>query len=80
MFEGSVELTITRLPGIMNLAFGSDGFHLVALTGLGQVWPQSMPLPVLAHGPEPYLARQDAPQAAGAGAVGGILGDFMRGQ
>jgi hypothetical protein len=39
-----------------------------------------MPLPVLAHGLEPYLARQDAPQAAGAGAVGGILGDFMRGQ
>ena len=29
--------------------------HLVALTGPGQVWLQSMPLPVLAHVLEPYL-------------------------
>jgi uncharacterized protein (AIM24 family) len=31
--------------------------HLVALTGPGQVWLQSMPLPVLAHVLEPYLGR-----------------------
>jgi uncharacterized protein (TIGR00266 family) len=80
MFEDSVQFSITRLSGITNLAFGGDGFHLVALTGPGQIWLQSMPLPVLAHSLEPYLARQDAPQAAGAGAVGGILGDIMRGQ
>jgi len=34
---------------------------------------QSMPLPILAHGLEPYLARQAAPQAAEAGAIGGIV-------
>ena len=40
----------------------------------------SMPLPILAHGLEPYLARQAAPQAAEAGAIGGIVGDIVRGQ
>ena len=68
------------LPGIANIAFGADGFHLVALTGPGQIWLQSMPLPILAHGLEPYLARQAAPQTAEAGAIGGIIGDIMRGQ
>ena len=33
MFEGSVQFHITRVPGIANLAFGADGFYLVALTG-----------------------------------------------
>ena len=80
MFEGSVQFTITRVPGIANLAFGADGFHLVALTGPGQIWLQSMPLPVLAQALEPYIARQTDPQAAGAGAAGGILGDILRGQ
>ena len=45
-----------------------------------QVWVQSMPLPVLAHALDPYLNRQGAPQAAEAGAIGGILGDIMHGQ
>jgi hypothetical protein len=39
-----------------------------------------MPLPILAHALDPYLARQAAPQAAEAGAIGGIIGDIMRGQ
>jgi hypothetical protein len=59
------------------MAFGQDGFHLVALTGPGQVWLQSMPLPLLAHALEPYLARQSDPQAAESG---GIIGSIMRGQ
>jgi uncharacterized protein (TIGR00266 family) len=80
MFEGSVQFTIIRVPGVANVAFGGDGLHLVSLTGPGQVWLQSMPLPVLAHALEPYLARQDAPQAAEAGAIGGIIGDIVRGQ
>ena len=80
MFEGSVQFTMTRMPGIANMAFGADGFQLVALTGPGQIWLQSMPLPVLAHSLQPYLARQDAPQTAEAGAIGGIIGNIMRGQ
>jgi uncharacterized protein (TIGR00266 family) len=80
MFEGSVQFSMTRVPGIANVAFGGDGYFLVALTGPGQIWLQSMPLPVLAHALEPYLARQADPQAAQAGAVGGLIGDLMRGQ
>jgi hypothetical protein len=57
-----------------------DGFHLVALTGPGQIWLQSMPMSLLAQGLQPYLARQGAPQAAEAGAIGGIIGNIMRGQ
>jgi uncharacterized protein (AIM24 family) len=80
MFEDSVSFTITRVPGIMNKVFGGDGYHLVALTGPGQVWLQSMPVSILAHAIEPYLpaAGGDA-RSAGAGGIGGILGDVMRG-
>ena len=80
MFEGSVQFAITQMPGIANMAFGQDGFHLVALTGPGQIWLQSMPLPILAHALDPYLSRQGDPQAVEGGAVGGILGNIMRGQ
>ena len=59
---------------------GADGFQLVALTGPGQIWLQSMPLPQLAHALAPYLVTESAPQAAEAGAVGGIIGNIMRGQ
>ena len=45
-----------------------------------EVTLQSMPLSALAHGLQPYLARQDAPQAPEAGAIGGIIGNIMRGQ
>ena len=38
-----------------------------------------MPLPVLAHALDPYLARQ-ADRRPEAGAVGGIIGNIMRGQ
>jgi uncharacterized protein (TIGR00266 family) len=80
MFEGTVSFTITRVPGIMNKVFGGDGYHLVALTGPGQVWLQSMPISILAHAIEPYLpqAQGDA-RSVGGGAIGGIIGDMMRG-
>jgi uncharacterized protein (TIGR00266 family) len=80
MFEGSVQFTMTRVPGITNMLFGADGFQLVALTGPGQIWLQSMPLPQLAHALSPYLATESAPQTAEAGAMGGIIGNIMRGQ
>ncbi|HYZ54968.1 MAG TPA: AIM24 family protein [Streptosporangiaceae bacterium] len=79
MFEASVQFTITRVPGIANKLFGEDGFYLVALTGPGQVWLQSMPLPNLAHALAPYIAQQTAPESAGSGALGGIIGGMMRG-
>jgi uncharacterized protein (AIM24 family) len=79
MFQGSVQFTITRMRGIANAFFGGDGFHLVALTGPGRVWLQSMPLAVLAHALSHYIAHENAPESAGAGAVGGIIGGMIRG-
>ena len=57
MFEASVQFTMTTVPGIRNKVFGGDGLFLVALTGPGQIWLQSMPLPNLAHALEPYLPQ-----------------------
>jgi uncharacterized protein (AIM24 family) len=70
MYLGSVNFTVQRLPGIMNRAFGQDGTHVAVLTGPGNIWLQSMPLPILAHAIQPYVV----PDAAGAGAAGGLLG------
>jgi uncharacterized protein (AIM24 family) len=68
------------MPGIANVFFGGDGFYLVALTGPGRVWLQSMPLAVLAQALSPYLAQNDGTaQSAGTGAVGGIIGGMLRG-
>jgi uncharacterized protein (TIGR00266 family) len=80
MFEGSVSFQITRVPGIMNKVFGGDGYHLVALTGPGQIWLQSMPISILAHAVEPYLptASGSDASAASSGAIGGFIGDLMR--
>jgi uncharacterized protein (TIGR00266 family) len=57
LFQQSVNFQITRLQGIRNLAFGDDGFHLVSLTGPGEVWLQSMPVALLAHAIAPYLPQ-----------------------
>jgi uncharacterized protein (AIM24 family) len=83
MFQASVQFSITRMPGIANMAFGGDGLHLVALTGPGTVWLQSMPLPLLADALAPYLSQDGGQEAVGGGmaggAAGGMLGDFLRG-
>ncbi len=79
MFQGTVQFQITQVPGIANMFFGGDGFHLVALTGPGQIWLQSMPLAVLAQALAEYIGRDDRGTAAGAGTMGGIIGDMMRG-
>jgi uncharacterized protein (AIM24 family) len=81
MFQDSVSFQITRVPGIANILFGQDGFHLVALSGPGKVWLQSMPLPVLAHALSAYLGHEAAGGAAAGGiaggTVGGMLGDLL---
>ncbi len=82
MFAGSVSFQITRVPGVTNLLFGGDGFHLVALTGPGRVWLQSMPLVQLAAAIQPYLPTatgDSAASGAAGGAVGGLFGDMLRG-
>jgi uncharacterized protein (TIGR00266 family) len=76
LFEDKVSFTITRLSGLKNIAFGGDGYHLVALTGPGTIWLQSMTVPVLAQAIAPYLPRSDDHPVADAG-VGGILGGII---
>jgi uncharacterized protein (TIGR00266 family) len=79
MFQASVQFQVTRLRGIANMMFGGDGFHVVVLTGPGRVWLQSMPLPVLAQALSEYIRRDDGASTVQAGAVGGIIGDMLRG-
>lgn len=76
VFQDSVSFQITRVPGIANKLFGQDGFHLVALTGPGSIWLQSMPLPVLAHALEPFLPTSSG-DAAAAGSLGGVIGGVL---
>jgi uncharacterized protein (TIGR00266 family) len=79
MFEDTVRFDITRVPGIANKIFGGDGYHLVALTGPGQIWLQSMTLPGLAHAIAPYLAGEGGgAQAAEAAGAGALLGNILR--
>lgn len=79
MFQGTVQFSITRIRGIANMMFGGDGLHLVTLTGPGRVWLQSMPLPVLAHALSRYIGGEGVRDAAAGGAVGGVIGDMLRG-
>ena len=59
MFEATVQVEITSIRGIKNIIFGGDGIFLVALTGPGKVWLQTLPLPNLAHALIPYLPTKD---------------------
>lgn len=80
VFEQSVSFQITRVPGIANKLFGGDGYHLVALTGPGKVWLQSMPIVMLARALAPYLGGDDRStglDAVSGGAAGGVLGDLL---
>jgi uncharacterized protein (TIGR00266 family) len=77
VFQDSVSFQVTRVHGISNILFGQDGLHLVALTGPGTVWLQSMPLAVLAQALSPYLAQGAASGAAAGGLAGGVGGQVM---
>ena len=78
VFTDSVQFSITRVPGIANKLFGDDGYHLVALTGPGTIWLQSMPLPILAHALSPYLGEPTG-QTVAAGGAGGLIGNILGG-
>ena len=64
------------MQGISNYLFGADGHHLVVLTGPGNIWLQSMPIPVLAGSLAPFIEKDDhgGRDAMAGGAVGGIFG------
>jgi uncharacterized protein (TIGR00266 family) len=69
MYQESVQLSITTVPGIKNAFFGGDGIFLASLTGPGRVWLQSMTMQHLAHAIQEYLPHKEA----GAGSVINIL-------
>ena len=78
VFTDTVTFSVIRLPGIVNRYMGADGHHLVSLTGPGNIWLQSMPLPVLAQALSEYLGAEGHDRdAAGAGVVGGVLGGVL---
>ncbi|MDA8058149.1 MAG: AIM24 family protein [Actinomycetota bacterium] len=78
VFGESVSFEVTTVPGIANKLFGGDGYHLVALSGPGTVWLQSMPLPILAGALAPYLgSSQAATGAVSGGLAGGLAGGAL---
>ncbi len=77
MFQATVQFSVTRMRGIQNMMFGGDGLHLVALTGPGRVWLQSMPVSMLAHALAPYLAGGSATESVAGGVAGGVLSQWL---
>ncbi len=79
LFESTVRLDLTTVPGIRNKLFGGDGIFLARLTGPGHVWLQSITLAGLAHALQPYIVTETAAEggavAGGAALIGALLKD-----
>ena len=76
-FQSSVSFQVTTVPGIKNMIFGADGIFLVALTGPGRIWLQTLPIAKLAHAIYKYLPHETSKEAVGGGVVGGIVGSIL---
>lgn len=74
----SISVDIQMLRGFRNILFGGEGLFLATLTGPGRIWLQSMPILNLAEEIGQYLPQPDREEAGLAGAVGGVLGAFLR--
>lgn len=74
----SITVDIQMLRGFRNILFGGEGLFLATLTGPGHIWLQSMPILNLAEEIGQYLPQPDGEEAGLAGAVGGVLGAFLR--
>lgn len=59
MFEPTVQYDIQMVKGFKNLLFGGEGLFLVALTGPGRVWLQTMPMSKLAGALAKYMPRAE---------------------
>jgi uncharacterized protein (TIGR00266 family) len=58
LLEPSVDFSITRVKGVRNMLLGGEGLFLAKLTGPGNVWLQSLPLPNLAAKLGRYLTTK----------------------
>jgi len=78
-FQESVTFQVSRLQGIANRYAGGDGHWIVTLTGPGTILLQSMPLSILAASLRPLLGNGATTDVVAGGAVGGVLGNILRG-
>lgn len=79
LYEASVPLELTTVPGIRNKLFGGDGLFLAQLRGPGRVWLQSITLAALAHSLQPYIVTETGAEAGALGGAAGLLGALTKG-
>jgi uncharacterized protein (AIM24 family) len=73
LFEATVSLDLTTIPGIRNKLFGGDGLFVALLRGPGEVWLQSITLAGLAHALQPYIVTETVAEGGAAALIGGLL-------
>jgi uncharacterized protein (TIGR00266 family) len=73
LFESTVSLDLTTIPGIRNKLFGGDGLFVALLRGPGEVWLQSITLAGLAHALQPYIVTETAAEGGAAAVIGSLL-------
>jgi uncharacterized protein (TIGR00266 family) len=78
LFQASVGFQVVRVPGLANRYFGKDGHHFAVMSGPGRIWLQSMPVAMLAGAISPFLPDEGKGHAVEAGAVGGLIDNFLK--
>ena len=78
LFDSTVSLELTTVPGIRNKLFGGDGLFLAQLRGPGEVWLQSITLAGLAHALQPYIVTETAAEGGAVAGGAAILGSLIR--
>ena len=78
LFDATISVELTTVPGIKNKIFGGDGLFLARLTGQGKVWLQSISIAALAAALQPYLETEHNGEAATVGGAAGVLGSLLK--
>ena len=78
LFDASINVELTTVPGIKNKVFGGDGLFLARLTGQGRVWLQSISMAALAASIQPYLEMDSSGESATVGGAAGMLGSLLK--
>lgn len=53
--DSTCQMDIIKIEGVKNMLFGGEGIFNTLITGPGRVWIQTMPMPKIASGLQPYL-------------------------
>ncbi len=78
LFDASISVELTTVPGIKNKMFGGEGLFLARLTGQGKVWLQSISMAALAAAIQPYLETDDGNDSDSTGGTAGMLGSLLK--